>query len=260
MQRPNKAFFIAQSHRVESWAALRAERAPEILAQLSPQIAFWSSIIHLNPGYTPYTHELLSVAVEYASHVVQQTKFLAVCPRPSDFSPRIQPMFDAPAFFAWPSGHATQAFMVAELLTRLLVRDPVQDVAAKREMRLQLWRQADRIATNRIVAGLHFPVDNEAGCALGITLAEDLVLQSLGQPGKSNAKAVAAGTPSYPSIGPNEDFDYRAMRDKLCGDETTLPTTAQPKFGGDIATPLQWLWAQAFREWHAAGDLPHVAP
>jgi len=80
-------------------------------------------------------------------------------------------MITTPGHGSFPSGHSTQAFMLAYLMEGLL--DLPADAVT------QLERQAARIATNRVVAGVHFPVDSVAGRLLGKTLAE-YVLARLG--------------------------------------------------------------------------------
>ena len=42
-------------------------------------------------------------------------------------------------------------------------------------MREQLYRQAARIATNRVIAGVHFPADSIAGRLLGHSIAEYII-------------------------------------------------------------------------------------
>jgi hypothetical protein len=46
---PNSVICFSMSAS-ESWSALRAERAPEILSQIRPQFAYWSSVVGLKPA------------------------------------------------------------------------------------------------------------------------------------------------------------------------------------------------------------------
>lgn len=69
-------------------------------------------------------------------------------------------------------GHATQAFLVAYALQRLM------GWRAGDAGTTQLQRLAARISINRIVAGTHFPVDAIAGRLLGNTLGEFFVARS----------------------------------------------------------------------------------
>ena len=67
-------------------------------------------------------------------------------------------------------GHATQAYAVAYVLKELLNLDPATNPAHAMVID-QLDRQAARITTNRVMAGVHFPVDSMAGRMLGVALA-----------------------------------------------------------------------------------------
>ena len=78
---------------------------------------------------------------------------------------RIQPMVATPGHSSYPAGHATQGEMLKLVLASLL------GLSSTSETYGQLDRLAARIAENRVVAGLHYPVDNEQGRILGAWLA-----------------------------------------------------------------------------------------
>ena len=82
-------------------------------------------------------------------------------------------MIQTPAHGTLPSGHATEAFTMARVLWTLMSRAsnlPYGDAAWGE----QLMRLAARVAINRTVAGVHFPIDSVAGAILGLTLARYL--------------------------------------------------------------------------------------
>ena len=59
---------------VLSWAELRNERATEILAQIDPQYAFWSSIVYLHPDRTKRTFELINMVLQFCVYVEMRFK------------------------------------------------------------------------------------------------------------------------------------------------------------------------------------------
>ena len=135
---------------------------------------YWASIMDLNPTTTPFTLELMALAYTFGSAITQPCKHTLGCPRPESYSPSVQPVINPRRFGAFPSGHAMEAFMTARLLQLVSNQKAPQLPGGKdKEPRLeqQLQRLAMRIADNRIVAGVHFPIDSTAGRMLGETLA-----------------------------------------------------------------------------------------
>jgi hypothetical protein len=143
------------------------ERTPEILAQIDNQFAFVSAITGLHPERHRFTVELLVNAIQFTVLLEMQFKHLLAGWRPVQYSEQVQPMITTPGHGSFPSGHATQAFVLARLLAGILPASAAYD-----PMREQLYWQAARIATNRVVAGVHFPVDSVAGRLLGHSIAE----------------------------------------------------------------------------------------
>jgi membrane-associated phospholipid phosphatase len=246
IKRPTPNIFAAQLDLVRAYADLREDRAAEILAQLTPPTAFWSSIVPLHPDRTKWTLELIDVALRFANWVEMRFKHALACRRPYELSPQIQPLILTPGHSTLPSGHATEAFMIAYLLWRLL---HAADNTTNHSYVEQLMRQASRVAINRTIAGVHFPVDSSAGQFLGLTLGQYLFERC--QPGNvANVRAWRFDGARYPLL---QDFDWRDQYDVVpVNGHTPAAPFAQIGPGWQLirrTRVLQWLWQQALGEW-----------
>lgn len=92
--------------------------------------------------------------------------------RPSHVCPALLPPLPVPGHASFPSGHATQAYLMALCMNRILSgtisetdRDAIHD---------NLQTLACRIARNREIAGLHYPHDSLGGRVLAISVHETL--------------------------------------------------------------------------------------
>jgi hypothetical protein len=255
--RPPGATFEAQATLVATWASLREDRGAEILSQLGPQGAFWAPIVNAQPYRMPWTVELISTVLRFATFVEQRFKHILACRRPAEFSPRIQPMIPTPGHGALPSGHATEAFAVARVLLALAGNrfDETLDEL--------LMRQAARIAINRTIAGVHFPVDSAAGQMLGLSIA-DYLLRRAGVASVRGTSIESLGDwvfhgEAYPEA---DDFKFRRLYDTQTRARTTKAlggaggneVWAEAKGWADadaIETSelLKWLWDKAVAEW-----------
>jgi hypothetical protein len=150
-------------------ASERDERMPEILTQATDFFVFYESLTGLVLARAPYTAELLSVAYGTTLHLVMLLKHRMAMPRPVECSSMVMPMIPTPGHGALPSGHATMAALLADLYRRLLYPGGKPGEAVAR-----LDRLARRIAFNRVVAGVHFPVDGQVGYVLGTVIGATL--------------------------------------------------------------------------------------
>jgi hypothetical protein len=149
-----------------------------------------------------------------------------------------------------------------------LLIDPSEQASTSplSELKVQLYRQAERIATNRVVAGVHFPFDSTAGCALGLTLGEFVAHLAGG--------AAVSSRRFLPDPKKLADADFGLVLDLAGGkivpkpidDDAVLKVApfalgpiAARTFRGFQPDPnhgaLVWLWRQASREWLDAGEL-----
>ena len=79
--------------------------------------------------------------------------------RPFVVDPEIKPVVAQPANASYPSGHSTFAYVNA-----ILLADMVPENAAA------IFKRAAVFAHNRVIAGVHFPTDIEAGRIAGATI------------------------------------------------------------------------------------------
>ena len=235
--RPKEATFNKQMPSVLSWAELRNDRATEIMAQIDPQYAFWSSIVYMHPDRARRTFELVNMVLQFCVYVEMRFKHALACWRPVEYNAQVQPMITTPGHGSFPSGHATQAYAVAHVLKSLLLPSVPPMVIE------QLQRQAARISTNRVVAGVHFPVDSMAGRMLGVALGEYFVGRCTGSKTTMNRKFIAAGIDAAPTT----DFNPFSNSQKLAGSAFYSESA-----GANIAQSnlMKHVWEAARYEWN----------
>jgi hypothetical protein len=151
-------------------------------------------------------------------------------------------MVPTPGHGSWPSGHATEAFLAATLLEALLnAASTGSGPGNGSRSHEQLQRLAARIAVNRTVAGLHYPVDSAAGRLLGTALAEFLVARATG--GKLHERGFD-GRQYEESDGTALDFNLHQPLDAGHGYSRAKQATAVGQ-----APLVGWLWGEAVKEW-----------
>jgi hypothetical protein len=124
-----------------------------------------------------------------------------------EFSPQILPMIQTPGHGSFPAGHAAESFMLATVLSALME-------AKQPDRNDRLARLAARISVNRVIAGMHFPVDLAAGLVLGLAVARYFVALAKGEQAKLMAYKFVGEkyeTREFP-WGPSSPWQHRATR------------------------------------------------
>jgi membrane-associated phospholipid phosphatase len=171
LRRPAAGVLESQIDLIEAQVSERETRLPEVGAELDGGLPFMMAAAGLQPSRHRSVLELCDLAAGLASLVCQRFKQAMAVPRPFQLAPQLLTLVPTPEHAAYPAGHATESYAVAHVLAKLIGEDQVTDT---------LMRTAHRVAYNRTVAGLHYPVDNAAGRWLGLSLAEYLVCRCTG--------------------------------------------------------------------------------
>jgi hypothetical protein len=125
----------------------------------------------------------------------------------------------------------------------------------------RLARLAARISVNRVIAGMHFPVDLAAGLVLGLAVGRYFVALAKGEEAKLTTFKFDAE--EYKDMEfPWADFPFPtilSITDHLplfkaitpVTELTLKPTVAMPTEGEKDRSPVRWLWGEAVKEWEA---------
>jgi membrane-associated phospholipid phosphatase len=164
----------------------RADALAEILSQSNEFISYFLNMMTARPGAYPATTKVLSIASLVGTFVAMYFKNLYSRPRPSQLCPALLPPIEIPGHASFPSGHSTQAHLMA-----LCMNDVLSGLPPQATMIDDLWTLADCIARNREIAGLHYPSDTDAGVALAYWAHS--LLNSAGQTHYQQAVTAANG-------------------------------------------------------------------
>ena len=156
------------------------------------------------------------------------------------------PMIPTPAHGSFPSAHAAEAFAVATVLSGLL--DALASRSAERQpypltkrLVALLYKQAERIAVNRTVAGVHYPIDTWAGAALG---------EAVGQIILANCRSGEATWRGYDAE--DSDFLLADFRNPSSGKDGHTFTNGLERASQGYSIPesslFAWLWGQTLNE------------
>ncbi|MDP9249212.1 MAG: phosphatase PAP2 family protein [bacterium] len=126
--------------------------------QILPETTYFGGQImdsYFHSKLRPHTALALNQAFADLSIVLFYEKAHFDRVRPSALDFRIKPAIPVPGHPAYPSGHSTEFHFLSLFLGELRPED-----------KESLWAEADTIAKNREIAGLHYPSDSLAGAKL----------------------------------------------------------------------------------------------
>lgn len=155
-------------------AVLRAQKtrtkATAAAAQDDAVVSVFRFANVLGPAFSgervPKTMALFKAIAPEVTQIALQAKQHWQRPRPYRASDRVKPVLDTLADDSYPSGHAIFGCMTAVLLGVMVP-----------ERRTELLERGLAYAENRVVGGVHFPTDVQAGCTAGKIIAA-VLLQS----------------------------------------------------------------------------------
>jgi PAP2 superfamily len=172
---------------------MRKAQSDSIMAQATDLDVIILESLGRDRARHPSVYALLHVTLEVAAAAAYLFKHLFAIPRPATLWDNIEPLIAAPGHASFPSGHATQAYAAVEVLKQLLGANAGGNPDAL----------AANIADNRVVAGVHYKFDSEAGEALGRAVGTWVAGCATG--GKLKVGAFNATSDNKANITPSND-------------------------------------------------------
>jgi membrane-associated phospholipid phosphatase len=246
LSRPSTDVFKQQLAMVRAYSDLRTDRVNEILLQTGDLFSFYGALGYLSNARNKHTLAALYTCQRIAVHVEMPIKHFCRAPRPIDYATHIQPMIQTPDHSSYPSGHAIEVFAASTVLARLMTglgpRDALNAPVDSETGRMagMAFRLAHRIASNRSVAGVHFPIDSAAGAVIGCLLGDAIYRVATGADDWQDLTEI-----SFDLVGPSDppfDLTLRWLREQL-------PEDAAGGATGDDTTIFGKLWKDAAAEW-----------
>jgi membrane-associated phospholipid phosphatase len=130
----------------------RPEALGEIIQQDQNLQLSWLQLLMMDASTHPCTFLLMKLAARVGETMMMLLKRRFHRPRPSQLSPNLFPPVAVPGHGSYPAGHA--------LIGRLTSNCLAEFVPGRTQALMELARRA---ATNRVIAGLHYQSDCDAG-------------------------------------------------------------------------------------------------
>ena len=146
---------------------IQVTRTPEMVAraQADAEENVWRFADVLGPKFTkealPKTEAFFARVAETEGAVVDPAKDVWKRPRPHLLSDLVKPVVPLSKSGSYPSGHATVGTLMAIVLSNMVP-----------EKRAELMARGWEYANNRVVGGIHYRSDIEAGRIAGSLIAE----------------------------------------------------------------------------------------
>lgn len=174
---PTETMWNAEVGSVSKAAKRRKGQSDEISSQVEATPTFFASILGITTTTHPNTVEMMSVVSHVVGRIVHPIKHAFAIPRPAEVVRTIGPAIGTPPHYSFPAGHAAFCYAQAMLFTCVFKGAPVAD----------LFRLAALVSDNRVVAGLHYPMDTDGGFVIGNSIGLWLAQVHHGQDGKHRA-------------------------------------------------------------------------
>ncbi len=159
---------------------IRQEDKADMLSEQKASVEMVSNALGsgFDAQHYPKTFELLHHAFSDTASVTEKAKQYWGTSRPYIAEPKkIKLLVDPITNNAYPSGHTSISYVLAEILGILIP-----------EKRMELRERAAQIALHRIMAGVHYPQDIQAGGKLGAMILGAILQNSDFQDDLAEAK------------------------------------------------------------------------